>query len=263
MWRLRRAERLSEVETIMTHARLSGTNLVLAALFALSCAAALMPSAHADERRSYDREYHDHEFREHEFHEQRFVDSRYHHDHYYPPVGHQFRALPPSPVVVVHGGSRFYFSAGIWYRPYGGGFVVVAPPFGVAIPILPPYYTQVWVSGNPYYYANNVYYVQRPEGYVVMQQPSGAVVMAPPPPANGVTELGSANGPATVAAPPVAQASAPPLYVYPRQGQSIEQQKKDRSECDAWAASQASPANSADYQRALTACMDGRAYTVK
>ncbi len=83
-----------------------------------------------------------------------------------------------------------------------------------------------------------------------------------------MTELGSTNSPAVIAAPPVAgpavtQASVAALYVYPRQGQSIEQQNKDRSQCDAWAASQVSPANSAGYQRALSACMDGRGYTVK
>jgi hypothetical protein len=252
----------------MTHARLSGTNLVLAALFALTCAAGLTPLAHADERRSRERESHDHEFRENEFHDQRFLDSRYHHDHYYPPVGHEFRVLPPSPFVAVYGGSRFYFSAGVWYRPFGGGFVVAAPPFGIVIPVLPPYYTQVWVGGIPYYYANNVYYMQRPDGYVVVPQPSGVVVVTPSaPPAAGVTELGPAGAPPTtapaVSGPAVTQANAPALYVYPRQGQSIEQQKKDRSECDGWAASQASPANSTDYQRALSACMDGRGYTVK
>jgi len=250
------------METTMTRAGLSGTSLVLAGLFALYCATGLTPPAHADERR-----LHDHEFREYEFHDQRFLDSRYHHDHYYPPVGHQFRVLPPSPFVAVYGARRFYFSAGIWYLPYGGGFVVTAPPVGIVTPVLPPYYTQVWVRGTPYYYANNVYYMQRPEGYVVVQQPPGAVVAAPLPPANGVTELGPGNGLSTavppIASPAVTQANAAALYVYPRQGQSIEQQKKDRSECDAWAASQASPANSTDFQRALGACMDGRGYTSK
>ncbi|MEO8009327.1 MAG: DUF6515 family protein, partial [Betaproteobacteria bacterium] len=188
----------------MTRAGPFGMHIVLAGLFALSCAAGLTPSAHAEERRSHDRDYHDHEFREHEFRDRRFLDSRYHHDHYYPPVGHEFRALPPSHFEAVHGGNRFYFSAGVWYRPFGGGFVVAAPPFGIVIPVLPPYYTQVWVGGYPYYYSNNVYYVQRPEGYLVVEPPQGTVVTAPPSPAAGVTELGPANAPAAVAAPPVA-----------------------------------------------------------
>jgi hypothetical protein len=247
----------------MTYARLSGTNLVLALLLALSCAAGLTPSAHADDRR-----YHEHEFTEHEFHDQGFLDSRYHHDHYYPPVGHEFRVLPPSPFVAVYGDSRFYFSAGVWYRPFRGAFVVAAPPFGIVIPVLPPYYTQVWMGGIPYYYANNIYYMQLPDGYVVVPRPSRDGVMAPPPTANRVTELGPANCPSNAAPPPVAgpavtQASTAALFVYPRQGQSIAQQNKDRSQCDGWAASQASPDNSIDYQRALSACMDGRGYTVK
>jgi Family of unknown function (DUF6515) len=264
--------------SVPTGARLLGTSFFLTALFALSCATGLTLPAHAEERGFHQheargqeargQEARDHEFREQEFHDQRFLDSRYNHGHYYPPVGYQFRALPPSSFVAVYGGSRFYFSAGVWYRPFGGGFLVAGPPFGIVIPVLPPYYTQLWLGGIPYYYANNVYYMQRPDGYVVVQPPQGTVVMAPPPAAAGVTELGPANGPAVIAAPPVAgqavaQAPATALYVYPRQGQSIEQQKKDRSECDAWAAGQASPANSADYQRALSACMDGRGYTVK
>jgi hypothetical protein len=252
----------------MKPTRLSRTKLVLAGLLALAGATALTTPAHADERRSHGREYHDHEFREHEFRNQRFLDSRYHHDHYYPPVGHEFRALPAAPFVAMYGGRRFYFSTGIWYRPYGSGFVVAAPPFGVVIPVLPPYYTQVWVGGSPYYYSNNVYYAQRPEGYVVVEPPRGTVVVAPPPPANGVTELGPAGvAPPTAVAPvtgaTVAQGNAGSIFVYPRQGQSIEQQRKDRADCDAWAASQASPANAPDYQRALSACMDGRGYTVK
>lgn len=179
----------------MTRARLSSTNVVLAALLALSCAAGLTPLANADGRRTHEREFHDHEFRESEFHDQRFMDSRFNHNHYYPPVGHEFQALPPSPLVAVYGGNRFYFSAGVWYRPFGGRFVAAAPPFGIVIPVLPPYYTQVWVGGLPYYYANNVYYMQRPDGYVVVPQPSGAMVTAPPPPASGVTELGPAGAP--------------------------------------------------------------------
>ena len=213
--------------------------------------------AHAQDHR-----FHEHEFREHEFHEQHFLDSRYNHNHYYPPVGHEFRALPPSPFIAVYGGRQFYFSAGVWYRRSGEAFFVAAPPFGIVVPVLPPYYTQVWVGGVPYYYANNVYYMQRPEGYVVVEPPQGQIVMAPSSLPAGVTEIGPAGVPPT-ALPPVAQSNTASIFVYPRQGQSIEQQKRDRADCDAWATTQANPSNTIDYQRALSACMDGRGYTVK
>jgi hypothetical protein len=256
------------MEIVMASAQITHRKLVLVALLALFCSAGLAPQARADEYRR-----HDHEFREHEFRDQRFLDSRYHHDHYYPPRGHEFRVLPPGYFVRVYGGNRFYFSEGVWYRPFAGGFIVADPPIGIAIPLRPAYYTQVWVGGIPYYYANNVYYMQRPEGYVVVPPPSGTVVTAPPPGNGGVNELGPVGGIAlppaagTVNSPPASvaatQSDANRLFLYPRQGQSAEQQNRDRSECNSWATNQANPANQADFQRALSACLDGRGYTVK
>jgi hypothetical protein len=156
------------METAMPRTRPLATNSVFARLIALSCAAGLPLPAYAVERRSHAREYHDHEFREHEFRDPRFLDSRYNHDHYYPPVGHQFRVLPPSYIAAVHGGIRFYYSVGIWLRPCREGFDVVTPPPCIVIPMLSPDFTQVWVGRFPYYYANNVYYMQCAEGYVVV-----------------------------------------------------------------------------------------------
>jgi hypothetical protein len=68
------------------------------------------------------------------------------------------------------------------------------------------------------------------------------------------------------------------FFVYPRKGQSEEQQAKDRYECHIWAVGQMGwdptrPTNvlpeaqmnqkSADYKRAMGACLDAREYTVK
>jgi len=121
------------------------SRLAFGLLFALSVG--VVAVARADEH-----SYREHEFREHEFHEHQFLDARYHHDHYYPPRGYVFGALPPGPRVVVHGGVQFYFAAGVWYRAEGPArFVVVAPPFGLVVPVLPPFYTSVWVGAVPYY----------------------------------------------------------------------------------------------------------------
>jgi len=85
------------------------------------------------------------------------------------------------------------------------------------------------------------------------------------------------------AAPPAAAppAAAPPgddFYVYPRNGQTAEQQAADRYECHAWSKGQtgfdptqpggAVPGNQAastreQYQRAITACLEARGYSVK
>jgi hypothetical protein len=266
-------------------------------LLALSCVAGFPRPVHADQGGLRGHEIREHEFREHEFHREEFRDSRYHHDHYYPPHGSQFSMLPPHPHLIVHGGQQFYFSGGVWYRPVHNIYVVVRPPVGIIVPFLPPFYTRVWVGPYPYYYANDVYYVSSPQGYTVVEQPQGTIAMAPPPgmlvpPDNAVTELGPVdNGvqqmapvptvgaasptttlPPTLATPPstAAQAGGNRLFIYPRQGQNVDQQNRDRRECNSWAVSQSGrdPANSGgqmapDYQRALGACLDGRGYTMK
>ena len=80
--------------------------------------------------------------------------------------------------------------------------------------------------------------------------------------------------PSTVA--PVSAASNEP-FVYPKNGQSEQLQANDRYECHRWAASQAGfdptqpgagptgpeGQNRAAYNRAFTACLEGRGYSVK
>jgi hypothetical protein len=151
---------------------------------------------------------------------------------------------------VVHGGSRFFFSGGVWYRPQGPRFIVAIPPVGLFLPFLPPYYSTIWVGGAPYYYANEVYYAHRGDGYVVVEPPKEEVSQTPPP--------------------------ADQMFIYPRLGQNEKQQADDRYACHQWAVNQTgfdptqppgSPAQHgekrADYQRAMGACLDGRGYTVK
>ena len=68
-----------------------------------------------------------------------------------------------------------------------------------------------------------------------------------------------------------AQASAG-MFVYPQNGQSMEQRDRDRYECHLWAADQtgydpsvpgAGNLMAPDYHRAMAACLEGRGYTVK
>jgi hypothetical protein len=181
-----------------------------------------------------------------------FMDSRYHHEHAYPVRGHYVDALPRGHHVMAYGRSRYYFHGGVWYRPYGQRFIVVAPPFGLVVPFLPLYYTTLWVGGLPYYYANEVYYTQIAGGYMVTEPPKGEIVEAPTPEEQ--------------------------LFIYPRKGQSEKQQSNDRYECHRWAVDQThydptQPPGSApeaqpnqkraEYHRAMGACLDARGYTVK
>jgi hypothetical protein len=183
------------------------------------------------------------------------LDNRYNHGHYYPAPGVSVRVLPEGYRPYFHGGRPYYFYGGVWYAPGGPGFIVVRPPIGLAITVLPPYYSTVWFAGVPYYYANDVYYTWTPaqNGYVVVDPPSNADQPSPPP-----------------------SSPLPDLMIYPKNGQTPEQQAADRYECHNWAKSQTGfdptqagggvPPGASDrsgYDRAMAACLSGRGYEVK
>jgi hypothetical protein len=187
----------------------------------------------------------------------RVLDGRYHHDRYYPPRGGEVAVIPRAAVSVRYGRDPYYFHEGVWYRPHGRRFVVVAPPFGLFVPVLPPFYTTVWFGGLPYYYANDVYYARQGDGYVVTAPPGEAATS--PPPSGSTTP-----------------ASDEP-FIYPKNGQSEQQQATDKYECHAWAAKESAydptlPGNAApseaaakrsNYFRAIGACLEGRGYTTR
>ena len=136
------------------------------------------------------------------------LDSRYNHGRYYPPAGTARATLPEGYRPYFHGGNRYYFSGGVWYAPRGPGFVVIAPPVGLVVGVLPPYYSTVWFGGVPYYYADNTYY--RWNGSVSQYE-----TVSPPP---GLASQGGAG----------TQAGGSELIAYPKNGQSQEQQGKER-----------------------------------
>src|ERR1700733_8446978 len=142
------------------------------------------------------------------------------------------------------------------FRGYGGGFRGYGFGFGVGLGVglyfsaLPLYYSTYWWGGIPYYYADDTFY----------------------------TWDGSAGEYQTVDPPPEVEQQAESqavteLIAYPKDGQSDEQQAKDKSECRQWAATQSgnSPAagaaaaadpNRGNYLRAEAACLDARGYSV-
>jgi hypothetical protein len=184
------------------------------------------------------------------------LDGRYNHGRYYPPVGTVSRSLPGEYRPYYRGRDRYYFNGGIWYAPQGPGFVVVRPPSGLVISVLPPFYSTVWFGGNPYYYADNVYYTWQPDqnGYAVVDPPPDADAPAPPP-----------------------DSPQEDVIIYPKNGQSKEQQSADQFECHNWARSQTgfdptqgagggvqgnADASRNNYNRAMSACLQGRGYQV-
>ena len=143
------------------------------------------------------------------------------------------------------GYSRGGYSRGGYSR---GGYWGWWAPWAVigGIAVLAPY------SYDPYYYSP--YY--EPTPVVDQEQP---LVYAQP-------------------APSVSPSTVERIFIYPRKGQSEELQAKDRYECHRWGVSQTGydptqPTSGmpmaqlnqmrADYKRAMSACLDGRGYTMK
>jgi hypothetical protein len=191
-----------------------------------------------------------------------FVDSRYQHNRSYPIRGRSFRSLPSDHRLITHGHSHYYYSHGIWYRPHGGHYIVVAPPVGLFVPFLPFAYATLWLHGVPYYYANETYYVQTPGGYVVVEPPQGKV-------SETVPDTEGEEG---------EDIADDKMFIYPRNGQSEAQQEVDRYECHKWAVEQTNydptkisskiPVEQimqkrSNYQRIMADCLNSRGYTTK
>jgi hypothetical protein len=111
------------------------------------------------------------------------------------------------------------------------------------------------LGGVPYYYADNVYYTWQPDqnGYAVVDPPDNADAPSAPP-----------------------DSAQDDLMIYPKNGQTKEQQAADRFECHNWAKGQTGfdptqpgggVSGNADtarnnYNRAMSACLQGRGYQV-
>ena len=165
-----------------------------------------------------------------------------------------------------HGGH--YWGGGYWHGGYWP-HVWYYPGFAWYYPVLPIGYATFWWGGSPYYYYNNLYYTWNP-GY------NGYVVTDPPPAAGEDSGDGSAETAAPGSAPsdygPSGGAGAD-VYVYPRNGQSDQQTSTDRFECHTWAVTQtgfdptrsapSGTGSSAEYRRAMVACLDARGYSAR
>ncbi len=129
--------------------------------------------------------------------------------------------------------------------------LLIFAPHGRPFPGPPP----IFIDGGVYYHG--------PFSAASYYEPPPVVVQEQPP------EYPASSVPAP---------RAEELFVYPRKGQSEEQQAKDRYECHIWAVDQigwdptqaraAVPEaqtnqKSSDYKRAMAACLDAREYTVK
>ena len=157
-----------------------------------------------------------------------------------------------------------YYGSRYWY---GWG-----PAIGLTIPLLPLGYTSLWIGGTPYYYANNVYYVRGADGYRVVEPPMVDDVPwhdTPREPASGgfsaPTPSYAKPAPAPVASP------TDELSITPRNNQSATQRSFDRIDCERAAIGQTGydpsaggeALRKAEYVRNVSACLEGKGYTVK
>jgi hypothetical protein len=167
---------------------------------------------------------------------------------------HHPRPRPPNVVYVLPpyyydyywGGNLYYNFNGGWYSPYGGSYVSVGRPYGLYTRSLPANYSSFYYDDMRYYLHEDTYYTydRSRGGYVVTPSPYGE------------DEEGADQD----------------IFVYPAQGQSETQLADDRYACHRWAVRESGydPLDDeydrdrrANYMRALTACLEGRGYTVK
>jgi hypothetical protein len=150
-----------------------------------------------------------------------------------------------------HGGYRGGFGSrgGGFWGPWGWGWGGLG--LGLYFASLPYAYQTYWWGGVPYYYSDYTYY--RWNGGVGQYE-----TVAPP--AEAQNQAGTSG--------------TTDLFAYPKNGQTQEQQGKDKYECHHWAAGQTGydPSQGAaagpvtrrsDYMRAQAACLEGRGYSVR
>jgi hypothetical protein len=89
---------------------------------------------------------------------------------------------------------------------------------------------------------------------------SGSADVGGPPPSGAGSDQGAQNPGPGPGGPTAGQ-----IFMYPKNGQSAEQQATDRAECQKWAAEQAGQVaqNGSDYNRAMVACVEGRGYSAR
>jgi hypothetical protein len=193
----------------------------------------------------------------HEIAAHQHFDTRFSHNHAYFDHGYTVHEPPHTGYGLDFGHDHYWYDRGQWYRRGDLGWVVVGAPLGAFVSVLPSFYTTVWLGGVPYYYADDTYYTWngvRNEYEVV----------APP---AGIDSAGTTQPPASDS-----------IFVYPKNGQSSQQQASDRYECYHSAVQQtgydptqahggvppeAAPGKRSDYNRADAACLDARGYSVK
>lgn len=103
-----------------------------------------------------------------------------------PKRGAVVTTMPSGAKVVSYRNTPYHVHNGIFYRPSGRQFVVVAPPVGVRVSSLPVGNRLIVLRGRQYFYYYGTFYTTVGREYKVVQPPVGALVEAIP---DGYQEL--------------------------------------------------------------------------
>lgn len=171
--------------------------------------------------------------------------------YYYYPIGFVLDILPAGYVRIYVSGIPYFYYSGVYFSYVDDHYHVIHAPHGATVSELPVGFIVFTIGDSTYYYVNDTYYIwdQYHDYYVVVAKPAGADAA-------------------------IASETEGRLYVYPKKGQSEDRQAKDRYACHRWAVKQTgvdpvenedplSATNKDNYKRAITACLEGRGYTVR
>lgn len=70
----------------------------------------------------------------------------------------------------------YFYSSGIFYSSYPGGFLAVSGRVGTIVLSLPFGYERMWINGTTYYAYGGTYYRRVPSGYIIVDPPATVVV---------------------------------------------------------------------------------------
>ncbi len=156
-------------------------------------------------------------------------------------VGFSVNTLPRGHRSIFHGGSRYYTHGGHFYQPFGSGFSVVAAPLGYRFSSL--------AHGHDSFFYGNYRYSRSHNDYFRWNPRFGAYV--------------------TVANPYRSQYQHRGPQIFASAGQSGDQRKQDKTECQQLAADetgydpQAGGSRAYEYEPVFRGCLEKRGYTMR
>lgn len=90
------------------------------------------------------------------------------------------QSLPSASLSINFGGFSFWYSNGIYYKPYNNSYIVAPAPVGIRVQYLPQDCRRIFIQNRPYFYYYGTYYEYNGYDYAVVPPPIGALVESIP-----------------------------------------------------------------------------------